>query len=61
MIKNRYNSLMTKQKYNKKEREDLMVQKVIKLLKKQISNIEKRKLKKLEKDCSQEDYPVNSE
>lgn len=49
MIKNRFNSLMNRQKYSRKEREDHMVQKIIRQLKKQISNIEKRKQKKEEK------------
>lgn len=49
MIKNRYNSLLNKQKMKKKESEDHMITKIIRQLKKQIANIEKRKLKKEEK------------
>jgi len=41
---------MTKMKTSKKEREESMIQKMIRQLKKQIANIEKRKQKKEEKD-----------
>ena len=47
MIKNRFNSLMTKIRGgSKRDREETTVQKVIKHIKKQISNIERRKKKK---------------
>jgi hypothetical protein len=46
MIKNRYNSLVNKQRGNKKEREELTVSKIRKQLRKQIENNEKKKHKK---------------
>lgn len=46
MIKNRFNSLMTKMKANKRDKEENMIQKIIRQLKKQLANIEKRKQKK---------------
>lgn len=46
MIKNRYNSLLSKQRRSKKEREEHLIQKIIKQLKKQINNAELRKKRK---------------
>ena len=47
MIKNRFNSLMTKLRGNsKKEKEDHVIQKVIKHIKKQLANHERRKQRK---------------
>lgn len=43
MIKNRYNSLLNKQRKSKKEREEQLCLRIIKQLKKQISNAEHRK------------------
>ena len=55
MIKNRYNSLVTKLRGNgKKEREDIVIQKVIKHIKKQLANLERRKQRKEEKTQGQE-------
>lgn len=46
MIKNRYNSLINKQRKSKKEREEHLRHRIVKLLKKQISNAaSKKKLK----------------
>lgn len=39
MIKNRFNSLMSRQRRSKKEREDHIVQRVMRILKKQIANL----------------------
>lgn len=49
MIKNRFNSLISKIKYHKKEREEQMVLKIVNQLKKQIANQEKRRLNKEKK------------
>ena len=47
MVKNRYNSLITKLRgNNKKEKEEQVIQKVIKHVKKQLANLERRKIKK---------------
>ena len=43
MIKNRYNSLLNKQRKSKKEREEQLCLRIIKQLKKQIMNAENRK------------------
>lgn len=48
MIKNRFNSLINKQKGSKKEREEISVAKIRKLLKKQIENHSKKRQKKEE-------------
>ena len=59
MIKNRYNSLVTKLRGNgKKEREDLIIQKVIKHIKKQLANLERRKQRKEEKNQTTEIVPT---
>lgn len=59
MIKNRYNSLVTKLRGNgKKEREDLVIQKVIKHIKKQLANLERRKQRKEEKNQTTEIVPT---
>lgn len=46
MIKNRFNSLISKQRRSKKEREEHLILRIIKQLKKQIANAELRKKKK---------------
>lgn len=43
MIKNRYNSLLNRQRKSKKEREEQLCLRIIKQLKKQIANSENRK------------------
>jgi hypothetical protein len=50
MIKNRFNSLISKLKCSKREKEEQMMIKIIRQLKKQISNMEKRKQKREEKE-----------
>ena len=43
MIKNRYNSLLNRQRKSKKEREEQLCLRIIKQLKKQIANAENKK------------------
>ena len=55
MIKNRYNSLITKLRGTaKKEKEEQIIQKVLKHVKKQLANLERRKQKK-EKDIQEKE------
>ena len=48
MIKNRFNSLLNRQKHNRRETDDQLLHRIIRQLKKQIVSFEKRKQKKEE-------------
>lgn len=48
MIKNRFNSLLNRQKHSRRDNDDHLITKIIRQLKKQISNLEKKKQKKEE-------------
>ena len=60
MIKNRYNSLITKLRGgSRKEREEQVIQKVIKHIKKQLANLERRKIKKDKDSQDKNEYFFN--